>query len=184
MTLTAIWLQNPDYPAKLDRQVIQTLLGSREQVFAGFVVSQHSTGALSVDVTAGRCSIAGDDEVGQGYYAVVMDADATLTMPAAPGSNKRIDLVVIQINDAFAGGAAGDNTVLAVVQGTVSATPVAPAVPDSALVLAQVLRTAGDAAVLTAHITDVAARGAWPYTVSTAAVPATLPPNHLYVKVA
>jgi hypothetical protein len=83
-----------------------------------------------------------------------------------------------------AGGAAGDNAVLAVVQGTSSATPVAPTVPASAIVLAQVLRTAGDAAVLTSMITDVGVRGAWPYTVSTAAVPSSLPPNHLYVRVA
>lgn len=178
-----MWLQNPDYPAKLDRQLVQTLLGSREQVFEGLVVTQHSTGDLSVDVSEGRCAIAGDDEPDSGYYVVVVDANANVAMPAAPGSNKRIDLLIVQVNDPNAGGAAGDNAVLTYVSGTSSATPVAPSTPASALVLASVLRTAGDAAVLTAHITDVAPRGSWPYTVSTAAVPATLPPNHLYVRV-
>jgi hypothetical protein len=179
-----MWLQNPDYSAQLDRQLVQTLVGSREQIVEGLVVTQHSTGNLSVDVSEGRCLVQGDDQTDQGIYVVVVDADTNLVMPAAPGSNKRIDLVVVQVNDVQAGGAAGDNAVLAVVQGTSSATPVAPTVPASAIVLAQVLRTAGDAAVLTSMITDVGVRGAWPYTVSTAAVPSSLPPNHLYVRVA
>ena len=183
MTVTAIWLQEPDYSARLDRQFVETVFGSRQQVFEGLVVPQHSTGDLSVDVSAGRCAVAGDDEPDQGYYVVVVDEDETVVMPAAPGSNKRIDIVVVQLNDTTAGGAAGDDAELLVVQGTVSATPVAPTVPDSALALVEVLRTAGDAAVLTSHITDVAPRGAWPYTISTAAVPATLPPNHLYITV-
>lgn len=93
MTVTAIWLQEPDYSARLDRQFVETVFGSRQQVFEGLVVTQHSTGDLSVDVSAGRCAVAGDDEPDQGYYVVVVDEDETVVMPAAPGSNKRIDIV-------------------------------------------------------------------------------------------
>lgn len=181
--LTPLWMQNPDYPARYDRQLIARCFGSRELVFDGLVVSQNGGGDVSVNVSAGAVLVQGDDQVNQGMYLVVIDAVENVAMPAVPGADKRIDLVVVQVNDPQAGGAAGDDATLDVVQGTPAANPSPPATPDSAYVLAQVLRTAGDTAVLTAQITDVAARGVWPYTVSTSAVPASLPPNYLYVRV-
>lgn len=182
--LTPNWLQNGEYPARYDRQLIQRAFGGREIVFEGLTVAQNGAGAVSVIVAAGACIIQGDDQANQGMYLAVNDANITLSMPAVPGSNKRIDLISVRINDPQAGGPAGDNASLVVTQGVASATPVAPAAPTSALPIAQVLRTAGDAAVLTSMITDVRPLGLWPYTVSTSAVPATLPPNFLYVRVA
>jgi hypothetical protein len=72
----------------------------------------------------------------------------------APGSDERIDLLVLQVNDPTAGGAAGDNAVFEVVTGTVAGTAVAPAVPDTAIPLAEVLRTATDTSITDAMITD------------------------------
>lgn len=185
--LTPLWQQNPDYPARYDRQLIKKVFGDTELVIGatGLVVSQRGAGAnVSVDIAVGTAIVQGDDQADQGMYLVYIDAVTNLVMPAVPGSNKRIDLVSIRINDPNAGGPAGDNATLVVTQGVVSATPVAPAAPTSAVVLAQVLRTVGDSAVLTAQITDVAPRAArWPYVVDTAAVPAKLPPNFLYVKI-
>lgn len=181
--LTPLWLQNGSYPARYDRQLVQRTFGGRELVFDGLVVQQNGAGAVSVIVSVGSAVIQGDDQADQGMYLVVIDSAQTLAMPAVPGSTKRIDTVCLRINDPQAGGPVGDNATLVVIQGTVSATPVAPAVPTSAIPLANVLRTAGDAAVLTAQITDRQSRGVWPYTVSTAAVPATLPPHYLYARV-
>ncbi len=181
--LTPLWMQNGEYPAQYDRQLVQRAFGGREMVFDGLGVTQNGAGAVSVVVSAGSCVVQGDDEDDQGMYLIVNDDPMTLSMPAVPGSNKRIDLISVRINDPQAGGPAGDNASLVVTQGTISATPAAPATPTSAIPIARVLRTAGDAAILTAQITDVAARGLWPYTVATAAVPAQLPPNYLYVRV-
>lgn len=182
--LTPNWMQGGVYPARLDRQLIQRAFGNRELVFDGFVLTQNGAGNVSVNVSAGSCTVMGDDQTDQGMYLVVMDALLNVAMPAVPGADKRIDLLVVKINDPQAGGPAGNNATINVVQGVVAAAPVAPAAPASALIIGQVLRTAGDAAVLTAQLTDLAPRGIWPYTVSTASVPAKLPPNYLYIKVA
>lgn len=183
--LTPNWMQAGTYPARLDRLLIQKAFGDREMVFNGLQVTQNGAGAMNVNIAAGAMTIIGDDQTDQGMYLVFMDAASNaFTMPNPPGSNKRIDLVSMRINDPQAGGPAGSNATIVVTQGSVAASPVAPATPTSAVTIAQVLRTAGDGAVLTAMITDVAPRGIWPYTISTAAVPASLPPNYLYVKVA
>jgi hypothetical protein len=153
-------------------------------VFDGLVVAQRGAGAnVSVDISLGSCIINGDDQANQGAYLALVDALYNLSMPAVPGSNKRIDLVSLRINDPNAGGPAGDSATFVVTQGSVSATPSPPTAPTSAITLAQVLRTAGDSAVLTSMITDVGPRGVWPYTVSTSVAPATLPPNYLHVQV-
>lgn len=182
--LTPLWEQNGTYPARYDRLLIQRIFGSREMVFSGLNVQQRGAGAnVSVDVTAGAATIMGDDQTDQGLYLSINDATMNVVMPAVPGSNKRIDGIDLRINDPQAGGPAGNNATIVVTQGTSSATPVAPAVPTSAIRLASVLRTAGDAAVLTVQITDLVGRGLYPYTISSASVPALLPPNYLYIKV-
>lgn len=183
--LTPLWMQNGSYPARFDRLLIQRAFGDRELVLSGLVVTQNGAGDVSVNVALGSATVIGDDQTDQGMYLVWMDANQNVPMPAVPGATKRIDLLSLRINDPQAGGPVGNNATWVITQGAVSASPVAPATPTSAIPIAQVLRTAGDAAILTAQITDVAARaGGWPYQISTAAVPAKLPPNYLYVKVA
>ncbi len=188
MAINGLWMQNGIYPARHDRQFIRRAFGHREIVFEGLVVSQNGAGNVSVNISVGGATIQGDDQSDQGMYLPWSDTIVNLTMPAVPGSNKRIDLVSLRVNDPNAGGPVGDNFTFVVTQGSVSATPVAPTAPTSAIVLAQVLRTAGDAAVLTSQITDVAPRipsgSTWPYAISTSAVPAKLPPGFLFIKVA
>jgi hypothetical protein len=60
----------------------------------------------------------------------------------------------LQVNDPTAGGSAGDNATFVVVEGSVAGSPVPPAVPDTAIPLAQVLRTATDTSITDAMITD------------------------------
>lgn len=183
MLTTPLWLQGGTYPARIDRQLIYEAFGRRELVLAGLTVAQTATASISVVVSIGSCTILGDDETNQGMYLVYNDAVITQVMPAVPGSTKRIDLVSVKINDPQAGGAVGNNATIVVTQGAVAATPVAPVGPASSIPLVQVVRTAGDAAVTTAMITDVAGRGIWPYQVSTSGPPAKLPANYVWIKV-
>lgn len=181
---TPLWMQNGSYPARYDRQFIMRAFGLREMAFAGLGVTQNGAGDVSVNIGAGTAVIMGDDQALQGMYLVVNDATVNLPMPPVPGANKRIDEISLKVNDPQAGGAVGNNATFVVTQGVVAANPVAPTTPLSAIPIARVLRTAGDAAILTVQITDLLARGNWPYEVSLAAVPAKLPPNYLYVQVA
>lgn len=178
-------MQAGTYSARRDRRLIEHLFAAKERVISGFVVGQRAAGAnLSVDITAGVAVVMGDDQTFQGMYLVESTTTGTdnFTMPAAPGSNVRHDLVGIDINDPNAGGGAGSNAAFAVVQGTASASPVDPATPPSFLVLARVVRTAGDASVLAGHITQRAPRGVFPYGSGTlGSVPSTGVPGDLYI---
>lgn len=156
--LTPTWLQAGTYSAKEDRSIIDATWTEGVVSAAGgaLAASQRAAGANnSVDVAAGVAVIQGDDSTGQGKYLVRNDATTNVAFTAAPVSNKRIDVLCIQVNDATAGGSAGDNAVFSVVAGTAAASPTAPATPASAIPLAQVLRTAGDTSITTAMITDV-----------------------------
>lgn len=181
-----LWLQNAAYPARYDRQLISEVFGGREFVLRGLVVSQDGGGTQNVSVSGGAAVIVGDDEPNQGMGLAVFDADELVPMPVPPGTpgDSRIDLVIVQMNDPQAGGPAGDNATLAVVEGTPAASdPSVPATPNSAVAIAQVLRTSSEGGILTAAITSIGPRGTFPYTVSTSPVPATLPAGHLYVRV-
>lgn len=155
------YLQNGVYSARLDRHFVKYAMGDGERVLGdGFVVAPNGT-AGSVTITEGAVVIAGDDSPDQGHYLCVSDSTVTLPMPAAPGSGKRIDLIVAKVLDPQAGGSAGDTWQFAVVQGTVvaaSGTPTTPALPSSATAVASSLRVAGTSNAGT--VTNLGARGA------------------------
>jgi hypothetical protein len=137
--LTPIWLQAGVYPAKSDRTVIAELWEEGLLSADSFVVTQTSGGpTYAVDVSAGRAIIEGDDEPDQGRYLVKSDDVETVAWPAPPGTNSRIDILVLRVNDQNAGGPAGGNATLVVVSGAAAASPTAPAIPDTAIELARV----------------------------------------------
>ena len=147
----ALWMQNVDYPARLDRALIAAMYDEGVLDLTMFAVSERDAGAnFTVDVAAGNAIVAGDDEPNQGNYYAASTAVQNVTVTAAPGSNSRIDLVVLQINDQNAGGASTNNVTVEVVAGTVASSPTAPATPDSAIALA----TIGPITSSTASITD------------------------------
>lgn len=152
------WLQNGTYSARLDRLFADVLFTEGVmQVGAGqLLVSERGLGANnSVDIAAGYACITGDDIADQGKYLIRNTAPVNLAASAAPVANSRIDLVCVRINDPAEGGPAGDNAQFVYVVGVAASSPVAPAVPTSAIPLAEVLRTVGDTAVVTSDITDV-----------------------------
>jgi hypothetical protein len=154
---TPIWLQGGTYSARLDRSLLDVIFseGVVDPGGSALLVAERAAGANdSVDVAAGAAIITGDDEANQGKYYVRNTAVVNVAFTPAPGSDERIDLLVLQVNDPTAGGAAGDDAVFEVVEGSVAGTAVAPAVPDTAIPLAEVLRTATDTSITDAMITD------------------------------
>lgn len=73
-----------------------------------------------------------------GALFITNDGTVTVTLPAAPSSNSRIDVVYVK-QDESAYADADNTALLGVVSGTAAASPTAPAVPAGALALAQVL---------------------------------------------
>lgn len=152
MTLEkALWMQNVNYEARADR-ILFDALWTEGVIDAGFVVSERASGAnLSVDVAAGIACIDGDDLADQGSYLVRSTATENVAVTSPPGSDSRIDLVVLRVNDQQAGGAATNDITIEVLAGTPAASPSAPATPDSAIALAEI----GPITSATAQITDL-----------------------------
>lgn len=125
-------------------------------------VTQRAAGAnLSVDVAAGLVVIAGDDAANQGQYlsrSAALNTGAGSIATGPGGANARIDLVVARMYDKLVTGSAY-GLAIEVIAGTAGATPVAPAVPNGAIALAEVRMNAADTSALDARITDRRWRG-------------------------
>lgn len=79
-----------------------------------------------------------------GALLVQNDGDVKVALSAAPSANSRIDVVYVKQNETRSPMSdSSDLAMFGVVRGVAAATPVAPAVPDGALALAQVLLPAG-----------------------------------------
>ncbi len=154
---TPIWLQGGTYSARQDRSLLDVIFteGVIDPGGSALLVAERAIGANdTVDVAAGAAIITGDDESDQGKYYVRNTAVVNVAFDPAPGTDERIDLLVLQVNDPTAGGEAGDNAVFDVITGTVAGTAVPPAVPDTAIPLAEVLRLSTDTTIVNARITD------------------------------
>lgn len=153
-----LYQQANTYPARLDRQFIEDVFdveGVIKPAGGALLVGPRAAGAnMSVDIAAGRAVIKGDDEANQGSYRVTSTAVENRALGAAPGSDSRIDLVVAQVRDANVTGGASSDWDIIVIPGEVAAAPVAPAVPPTAIPLAQVLVAAGTLSIDAAKITD------------------------------
>lgn len=147
-------MQNRTYSAREDRALIASLF-TEGVLGAGFAVTQRAAGTnMSVDIAPGTAVVTGDDQPDQGRYLVTSTAVENRTIGAPPGSNSRIDAVILQVRDPNAGGATGDDAILTVVAGTAAASPSPPTIPASAIVLAYVTVAAGTVAITNAMIAD------------------------------
>ena len=156
MAFDALWLQNVDYPARIDRTVFDSIWSEGVLGLSALQVTQSAVPAMTVDVAAGTGIVQGDDEPFQGKYVCREEAATTgLSIAAAPGSGSRHDLVVLQVRDPNATGPAGDDAILSVITGTPSGSPVDPAIPNSALVLARVRVPAGTGTITNSLIDDL-----------------------------
>lgn len=154
-----LWLQNLDYAARLDRAAIEAF-GAEGVIYTGsgtpLKVTPRGAGAnMSVDVAVGTGTIAGDDQPAQGSYFFRLLTTANVAIGVAPGSGlSRIDLVTVKIRDVDAGSSAGTLIDVVVVAGTPGASPSAPTLPVTSLLLAYVTVPNGTSAIQAANITD------------------------------
>ena len=160
-----IWQQNRSYSARLDRSIIAYLFseGIANLVGGDLLVTQNSLGVdNSVDVAVGSGIVTGDDETNQGNYLCRIETKINVPFTASPVANSRIDLLVLAVNDPVAGSVRtpANAADLLIVVGVAGAVPVAPAIPATAIPLAQVLRTVGDTFINNAMITDVRVQSA------------------------
>lgn len=153
-----LFMQGNTYAARRLRELVGYIFDTEGVVkpeTGALRVSARAAGAnMSVDVAAGTCAILGDDQAGQGMYLCPSTAVENLPIGAAPGSNSRIDLVTARLRDAAVTGGTASDWILEVIPGTVAASPVAPAVPASAIPLAQITVAAGTLSIDAAKITD------------------------------
>lgn len=156
MPVNALWLQNVDYPARIDRAVFDSIWTEGILGSGSFQVIPSVPSAMSVQVAAGVAVVTGDNQVFQGKYLCREQATTSnVAITAAPGSGTRHDLVVLQVRDPNATGPAGDDAIITVVTGVASGTPVDPAVPASALVLARVRVPSGTGSITAGLIDDL-----------------------------
>jgi hypothetical protein len=154
-----LWLQktgaDADIPfaARFWRTELDTLWSAEGVVGAGsFIVTQRGAGAnWSVDVSAGKAVIQGDDISNQGKYLVRSVGVVNVITPVAPGSVNRIHRIIIRIRDKDAVGSGTYDWTLELLEDTGSGTP---AQPNSAITIALVAIAVGQASVLNANITN------------------------------
>lgn len=134
--------------------ITRTRGGVNPALGTAMVVTQNGTPNMSVNVGAGVAFIEGSESSSQGIYVARAASVTNLTIATAPGAGtSRIDLVVAKVQDSFYSGAT-DAWSLAVVTGTASASPSAPAAPNNSLVLGQVAVGASVTSIVTANIID------------------------------
>jgi len=127
-------------------------------------VGQRGAGAnYSVDIAAGDAIVTGDSVTNQGKYYAYNDAVFNLTgFTAAHATLPRIDRVTLRVRDAFHGDAANDFS-FQIVTGTATSGATlanltgAAAIPNSQLLLANILIPATATTIITANI-DTAIR--------------------------
>jgi hypothetical protein len=114
-------------------------------------------GGMFVSVAAGFGVVPGADVVPtQGSYIAFNDASFNVAVTPSNGTNPRIDLVILTVQDAFYQGAVNAPS-FQVIAGTPAGSPVAPAVPVAFrdfILLASVLVPALSGAVTGGNITD------------------------------
>lgn len=170
-----LYLQAGIYSARMDRFFIYEVCRGQPRVFRGLAVTQRAAGAnFSVDIAIGACAILGNSQADQGMYlcrnTAVVNLAATTTPAAA-----RTDSVIAHVKDPNAGGVAGDSWALEWING-------GTAMPTDSLVLATVARAPGEAAILTAAITDKRPLGTLYGQVGTTPPPTRGVPGDIYVQ--
>jgi len=137
------------------------LIGEGVRGYGDLRVSQRGAGAnMSVDISAGSAWIMGDDNVDlQPNYRVVSDSVVNKAIATADATNPRVDRVIAEVLDSEFSGAS-KLWQLRVITGTptVGATldnlTGAAAVPNNAILLADVLVAASDTSITDAEIRD------------------------------
>jgi len=125
--------------------------GTREGVaqYSHLLTEAGSGGNLSVDVSAGVCYVRGDSQIDQGLYRCEFETDNNLVLSTADATHPRVDRIVVTVRDNTYDASGYYEAKLQVRTGTPTAGATltnltgAQALTDSALLLADVLVSAG-----------------------------------------
>lgn len=155
-----MWNDALTYTASEDRTFIGAALPHGGVIGPDdFKCSQRALGAnQSVDIAVGRAvvreSVATNPLGWRAYLVNGANTIHNLPLAAPPATNNRYDIVFLKVNDSTITGVL-NNWVLDKVEGVSGAgTPAEPALPNQSIPLARIWRTAGQASILTADITD------------------------------
>ena len=152
-----LWMQNLDYEARLHRLLLASTTDAGVLGLASLVPTERAAGAnMSVELSAGKAICDGANRDVDGAYLFSSTATETVPITAAPGTDQRIDIIVVQMNDTVAGvGTPTDTATLISIPGVVSSTPSAPPVPPGAELIAEIGPiTPATSSITTALITD------------------------------
>jgi len=151
----ALFISGESHPAEDVRRWVAAQTSDAPGIVGegDLLVKERLTPTMGVTVVAGRAYVLGDESAYQGIYFVEARGDENLTIAPADGTNPRKDLVVVKVEESVYSGAV-DAASLVVVTGTPAASPVVPAVPANAIVLAEVAVAAGVTSITNASITD------------------------------
>ena len=163
---TPLYMQDPadfSYSAEDERFFVSKLFTEGVVDVQGgdcLVTPRAAAANMSVTVAEGSYVVTGDDSPAtQGKYAGrITAAETDVPVAAAPATGSRLDLVVLELIDSQYVSLAGrpEGPRIRVVTGTsTTGTPVAPALPPTAIPLAQLAVAAGQAAIVAANITDL-----------------------------
>jgi len=148
------WLQNGSHPAENDRLTTKAIFTTTGLINSSDLqITQNGGGNMSVNVSSGYAAIVGTTQANMGTYIAYNDASTNLTISTASGSNPRIDLIVVTINDAYYTGTL-NNVSFQVIAGTPAASPTVPATPANSLALGQIAVGTSVTSILTANITN------------------------------
>lgn len=137
-------------------------------------VSQHSTVNSQVDITSGVCYVQNGSSTwtqNNGtitkYYQYINTSIVSLTIAANASGNPRIDLIAVKVDLSIGSDALADNMgSLIIIQGTATATPVAPNLPDTIngyYILAQVSVPNGFSTITNANVTNTRSQASFNY---------------------
>jgi hypothetical protein len=154
-------MQALSHGAQLFRQAISTLVDTEGGVIhsGDYQVTALGSPAMAVNVAGGvpggQAWVAGTTIAGvQGLYYCYNDAQVTVGITGSDPSNPRIDIIALQIQDAFYAGAINSASI-AYVSGTPAGSPVPPTTPASSILLADIAVAALATSITTGNITNI-----------------------------
>lgn len=153
----AVYMESEQHEGTDMRRMLAAIFNYDSSVIQGgdMLVEQNGTPNMSVDVAQGAAAIKGTHDFFQGMYFVENRGTTNLAISAADPADPRIDVIVARVYDTEHADPSSE-WILEVVTGTpaTSGTQVAPAVPTSAMSLAEVAVAAGVTSIVDANITD------------------------------
>jgi hypothetical protein len=163
---TPFVLQGASTGANIFRQSVNAAFLTGGILAVGeLAVTAQSSPNMTVAVAPGRAKVVGSSATApagmswttQSMYDVLNDASTNVTISSADSTNPRIDLVYIQVQDAFYTGSA-NQAVLAVATGTPGVSPSAPSTPVNAIALATVAVAANATTITNANISNLTSK--------------------------